>query len=196
VRYKADQKEESRARLLAAAGRAFRRRGFDGIGVDGLVREAGVTSGAFYGHFKSKEEAFAAVAIAGLEALRATILEMRAAHPGDWLAQFVETYLGERLTCDLGESCGLQSLTSDVMRADPGVRAGYEAAYGRVAEALADGLEEIEVPQREEIASAILALLSGGVTLARSLASDAARSKIAQGLKRQVLRLATPPPAP
>jgi AcrR family transcriptional regulator len=70
VRYKTGHKEEARARMVAAAGRGFRRQGFGGIGVDGLAKEAEVTSGAFYGHFSSKGEAFKAALVAGLEARR------------------------------------------------------------------------------------------------------------------------------
>ena len=57
MRYAAGHKEGARTRILDAAGRGFRRLGFGGIGVDGLAKEAGVTSGAFYGHFPSKAEA-------------------------------------------------------------------------------------------------------------------------------------------
>ena len=52
--------------MVAAAGRGFRRQGFGGIGVDGLAKEAEVASGAFYGHFSSKGEAFKAALVAGL----------------------------------------------------------------------------------------------------------------------------------
>ena len=48
----------ARKRLIEAAGRGFRTGGFGGIGVDGLAKEAGLTSGAFYAHFGSKTEAF------------------------------------------------------------------------------------------------------------------------------------------
>jgi TetR/AcrR family transcriptional regulator, transcriptional repressor for nem operon len=48
----------ARERLIEAAGRGFRTSGFGGIGVDGLAKAAGLTSGAFYIHFSSKREAF------------------------------------------------------------------------------------------------------------------------------------------
>ena len=60
VRYGKGHKEESRQRIVAAAGRGFRKLGYGGIGVDGLAREANVTHGAFYGHFRSMAEAFRA----------------------------------------------------------------------------------------------------------------------------------------
>lgn len=58
ARYTSTHKEESRARIVAAAGRAFRKQGYSGIGIDGLARKANLTHGGFYGHFASKAEAF------------------------------------------------------------------------------------------------------------------------------------------
>jgi len=58
MRYKADQKEETRRKMLEAAGRGFRSHGYSGIGVDGLAKAADVTSGAFYSHFGSSTYIF------------------------------------------------------------------------------------------------------------------------------------------
>ena len=54
--YASDQKERSRRAILDAAGRRFRRHGYLGAGIDGVMAEAGLTAGAFYRHFASKEE--------------------------------------------------------------------------------------------------------------------------------------------
>ena len=67
MRYSADQKEKTRQKMLEAAGRGFRKYGYAGIGVDGLAKAAGVTSGAFYSHFGSKDGAFEVALIAGLD---------------------------------------------------------------------------------------------------------------------------------
>jgi TetR/AcrR family transcriptional regulator, transcriptional repressor for nem operon len=49
MQYKTGHREEARAHMIAAAGRGFRRKGFGGIGVDGLAKEAEVTSGVSIG---------------------------------------------------------------------------------------------------------------------------------------------------
>ena len=51
MRYKPTQKQETHNRVIKAAEGSFKKAGYSGIGVDGLARDAGVTSGAFYGHF-------------------------------------------------------------------------------------------------------------------------------------------------
>jgi AcrR family transcriptional regulator len=189
MRYGPGHKDEARSRILNAAGRGFRRLGFGGIGVDGLAKEAGVTSGAFYGHFPSKAEAFKAAAVAGLVQLREAIEDLRVREGEDWMATFVDFYMSVRRTCDLSESCALQSLTPEVARADHGTRTAYEAELLRVAEAVAQGLPNGPLPARRKTAWAILAMLSGGVSLARSAADPRTGAQIAAGIKSAVMAL-------
>src|SRR3954447_25446538 len=56
MRYSSEHKKQTRRRILDAAAILFRRHGIDGVGVDAIMREAGLTHGGFYGHFASKEE--------------------------------------------------------------------------------------------------------------------------------------------
>jgi len=189
MRYGPGHKDEARSRILNAAGRGFRRLGFGGIGVDGLAKDAGVTSGAFYGHFPSKAEAFKAAAVAGLVQLREAIEDLRAREGEDWLATFVDFYMSVRRTCNLSESCALQSLTPEVARADHGTRTAYEAELLKVAEAVAQGLPNGSLPARRRTAWAILAMLSGGVSLARSAADPRTGAQIAAGIKSAVMAL-------
>src|SRR3954470_4965818 len=189
MRYGPGHKDEARSRILNAAGRGFRRLGFGGIGVDGLAKEAGVTSGAFYGHFPSKAEAFRAAAVAGLVQLREAIEDLRASGGEDWLAKFVDFYMSVRRTCDLSESCALQSLTPEVARADHGTRTAYEAELLRVAEGIAQGLPNGPLAARRKTAWAILAMLSGGVSMARSAADPKTGAQIAAGIKGAVMAL-------
>ncbi|WP_374628274.1 TetR/AcrR family transcriptional regulator [Pannonibacter indicus] len=184
MRYQADHREEARARLLDAAGRGFRRQGYGGIGVDGLAKEAGVTSGAFYGHFKSKDAAFEAAALEGLNDLREAIAQLQSEQRERWAEAFIDFYLSDRLHCLLDKSCGLQSLTPDVMRSSDGTKAAYGAALERVAQQLADKLEGDTEDARRQKAWSLMALLSGGVTIARSIGSAEAKEAVASQLKK------------
>ena len=191
MRYKRGHKEESRARILEAAGRGFRRHGLGGIGVDGLAREAGVTSGAFYVHFPSKSAAFEEAAAAGLEQLLAGIEGLQAERGTAWIESFVDYYLGFKRTCLLDDACGLQVLTPEVIRADVAVRSRYQAWLTRIAERVAQGLPQRHgAPSTKERAWALLALLSGGVTMARSTADEALSEEMATALKKVALAIA------
>jgi TetR/AcrR family transcriptional repressor of nem operon len=184
MRYRPDHKEEARSRILHAAGRGFRRLGFGGVGVDGLAKEAGVTSGAFYGHFP-----FKAASVAGLVQLREAIEDLRAKDSDAWLEKFVDFYLSVRRTCDPGDSCALQSLTGEVARADRDTKAAFEAELLKVVEAVAGGLSNGTLPARRKTAWAILSILSGGVSIARSAADPKTGSQIAAAIKSAILTL-------
>jgi TetR/AcrR family transcriptional repressor of nem operon len=186
-RYAPGHREEARARILAAVGRGFRKRGYGGIGVDGLAKEAAVTSGALYGHFPSKEAAFKEAVIAGLDELRAGIEAVRAEHGVQWIEIFVDFYLGYKRTCEPGDSCTLQSLTPEVQRSDSETRTAYEARMKQVAQAVADGLSGADAADRLQRAWALLAILTGGVTLARAVEDQATSDTIAAAVRKTAL---------
>lgn len=197
MRYKPGHKEEARARILAAAGRSFRSKGLGGIGVDGVAKEAGVTSGAFYVHFASKDEAFMQAVAEGLRELLSGIEAIQAEHEATWLPRFIDYYLGPKRTCDLSEGCAFQALGAEVSRSPEGaeVRQVYEAELKRVIEAVANGLSGGTKPDREARAWALLSLLAGGVTAARGLADEKLAARAAKAVRAAALVIAesTPP---
>jgi AcrR family transcriptional regulator len=186
ARYAQGHKEESRARIVEAVGRGFRKQGYGGIGVDGLAREAGVTHGAFYGHFRSKAEAFGAAVAEGLRELRQAVEGLRAEHGKGWLRTFAAFYMGYKRTCDLGDACTLPSLSAEIERADPASRAAYETELQGVMKAVAAGLPEGTGAEREARAWVLLSLLAGGVTLARAVPTEATSEQIAAAVQRAV----------
>src|SRR5919112_2018292 len=70
MRYGKDQKQATRQRILQAAGRRFKQDGIDGAGVAAVMADAGLTNGAFYAHFASKEDLVANVLADQLHAQR------------------------------------------------------------------------------------------------------------------------------
>jgi TetR/AcrR family transcriptional regulator, transcriptional repressor for nem operon len=189
MRYSAEHKQKTRTRILEAAGQLFRTEGYGGSGIDGLTKAAGVTNGAFYGHFRTKGEAFRTAVLAGLEELRLAVADLKSGRGKRWLKTFVDVYLGPRRTCDIGQSCALPSLSPDVMRADLETRRAYEAELRRIVEEVATGLSDRATTKRDDTAIALLALLSGGVTLARAVADPAFSERIAQAVGRMALAM-------
>jgi TetR/AcrR family transcriptional regulator, transcriptional repressor for nem operon len=187
ARYAPGHKKEARTRILAAAGRGFRKRGYGGIGVDGLAKEAEVTSGAFYGHFPSKEAAFKDVVVLGLDELLVGINTLQVELGPKWIETFIDFYLGQRRMCDLGESCALQSLASDVQRADGEIKAVFETQLSAIAYAVAKGLTGATAAERLERAWSFLSILSGGVTLARAVQSQSVANAIAVAIRKTAL---------
>src|SRR5271170_7779617 len=56
MRYEKGHKDTTHDRILEVAGRRFRQDGIARSGVAGIMSEAGLTNGAFYAHFSSKDE--------------------------------------------------------------------------------------------------------------------------------------------
>jgi len=195
MRYSAEHKQETRTRVVTAAGQVFRREGYGGAGIDALTKAAGVTNGAFYGHFKSKSEAFRTAVVEGLEELRQGILTLRESQPKDWLKALASFYLGYKRTCDLGDSCTLPSLSPDVMRADEETRDAYTAELRKLIADVAAGLPESTSSAElttEDRAILLLATLSGGVTIARAVSDPALSSHIGQVIERAALVIGNP----
>lgn len=183
MRYQPDHKKETRQKLLEATERGFKREGFGGIGIDGLAKEAGATSGAFYGHFKSKKVAFEEALKTGIQQLQSGIREIQSNHGENWLEAFVDFYLTERLYCDLDQSCALQSMTPDVMRSKDSTKTIYQNGMENVVATLSEGFTDIEPDKKIECAWALLSLLSGGVSIARSVETEDVQKNISTSLK-------------
>ena len=168
MRYKQGQKEETRHKILKAIHKGFREHGFDGAGVDGLAKEAGVTSGAFYTHFDSKAKAFQEAMAMGVGEFRGAVEHYQQEFGGDWLNEFSDFYVGEKRKCELGNSCALQSLSSEVGRANEQTRAVYQSELLKAADSFASGLPFDEEASMDKT-WATIAMLIGGATLARAV---------------------------
>ncbi len=166
MRYSAEHKEETRRKILDAAARRFRAEGYDGLGVDGLAKEAGVTNGAFYGHFASKADAYREVMISGLEELRIGIERFRAEGGADWIADLARFYFSEPKIDCAENACALPTFAPETSRAPAGTREAFQTELLRLKDALAAGLDGEHTDDR---AWRMLALLAGGVTLARAV---------------------------
>ncbi len=194
MRYTSEQKEQTRKRIIEAAGRSFKKGGYSGIGVDGLAKAAGVTSGAFYGHFASKEEAFKEAIMAQMGELYSAIVHFKQEYGDNWWGEFATFYTSQKRTCDLTESCALQSLTPEIGRSNDDIRALFEAELLNITNMA--NAEQNNEPSQEGIDKTwvSLALLIGGVTLARAVKDEKVSNKIAEAVKNEVIAIHAPNP--
>ena len=189
MRYQPGHKAQTRERIVAAAERAFSASGYAGVGVDGLAEQAGITSGAFYGHFRSKAEVFRAAAVAGLGRLREGIGTFHATPGQPWIRAFMRHYLAPPFRQGLEGGCALPSLSGEVARSDPETRRFYEAEMLRLLDTLADNMPEDAASPARARAWAMLALLAGGATLARSVEDPAVAQELAAAVTEAVVRV-------
>lgn len=165
------QAAENRERVLDAATRLFRERGFDGVGVADLMREAGFTHGAFYNHFGSKTALEAAACRRAFDRSVDTIAGVAAiADPAEraaTFARFVDNYLSQASRDAAGARCAMVAFAADVARQSDEVKQAFAPSLRAYAErfAVAAGM-----PGDREAALARLATLVGALVLARSVA--------------------------
>lgn len=190
MRHKGISKEETRRKILDAAGRGFREHGYAGIGVDGLVRAAGVTSGAFYSHFGSKNGAFEAALAAGLDEVIEGVPKFQNEHGTDWVKAFAEYYLGKPHRSDLACGCAMASLTPEVVRSDAEVQAVFEKKMTMIADLVARGLAGSSDEDRRARAWSLLGVLIGGLNVTRAMKSTKASEEVAEAIKTAAIKAA------
>ena len=117
MRYGKDQKQATRERIVEAAGRRFKQDGIDGAGVAAVMSDAGLTNGAFYGHFSSKEDLVANVLADQLRAQRHSL----DAQPSDraGLEAFVRYYLSPQHRDQCADGCPSAALLDEIAHAPP-----------------------------------------------------------------------------
>ncbi|HEY8097367.1 MAG TPA: TetR/AcrR family transcriptional regulator, partial [Methylobacter sp.] len=160
---------------------------YSGIGVDGLAKEAGVTSGAFYGHFDSKKSAFEAAIAVGLNDVRLAITHLQEQYGETWWEEFAKIYMNQKRTCDLTESCALQSLTPEVGRSDVSIRSLFEIELLKIIALANEGSTQPSDSSANEKTLANLAMLIGGVTLARAVNDEKLSNEIAIAIQKAVI---------
>jgi len=186
---------EHRKALLETARRLLQERGFDGAAVADISREAGLTQGALYSQFGSKD-ALAAEAVRKSFAEGMEAWETLRGKDAGALEALLAAYLGEEHTNNPGAGCALAACVSEIARQDAAIGAAYADGFCQLVETVQQVLP-IDVPPDEarSRATALLAGMVGSVAIARALAKadpELARRVLAAG-REQLRRLATEP---
>lgn len=172
------QAAENRQNVIDVASRLFREHGFDGIGLKDLMEGAGLTQGAFYKQFASKEDLVAQASAQALEHAARRWSDAAAANPEDPLGAVIAFYLTKGHREAKLEGCPLVALGSDAARQSADVKASFEAGikeHLQVLSRLISGAAAEERPDGRAMAT--LSTMVGAVTLSRAVNDpDLARS--------------------
>ena len=196
------QKELNRERIVAAAGQGFRARGIDGVGIDELMKTAGMTHGGFYNHFSSKEDLALEVLNQGFTASLDSAAALIDAHPRSSRAALnaiIDSYLSAYHRDHPEHGCASAALAADAGRhgiqAQAEYRRGLQGYLAAITDLLRDRARQTNTkldPRRaREQAIALFSQLVGAQLIARAIAqadpelSDEVLTSNSKELKRR-----------
>ena len=161
------QAAENRQTVINVASRLFRERGFDGIGLKDLMEGAGLTQGAFYKQFASKEDLAVEASKRALESASRRWSDAAAENPDDPLGAVIAFYLSMEHRQGRMDGCPIVALGSDAARQGSDVKAAFEAGIKAHLEVLGRFIAKGDGEASSGKAMAILSTMVGAVTLSR-----------------------------
>ena len=189
ARYTPEHKSQSQERVLAAAAKAIREQGPHGISVAGVMGAAGLTHGAVYAHFPSRDALLAAGvermfldSRGKLEASQAETSDARSA-----LNSYISFYLSRSHRDARTSGCPLPFLSAEAPRLTGETRERFAAGVQGLTGRIAGLLEEMGQPEPRALAASVLSEMVGAVSLARA-EPDAERSDAILKASRAALR--------
>lgn len=192
ARYGTEHKEETRRRIIETAGRRFKQDGIDGSGVATLMKDAGLTNGAFYAHFGSKEDLVAAVVAAEL---RTQAENIAAAAPGrTGLVDVVYEYLSPQHRDNPNVGCPSAALLDEVGRCAEGTKRAYTDGAEAIIQEMATHLAPEDPRSARATTIGLYTMLVGTMQLARAVADRELSDEIlAQGLRNALALMGEQP---
>lgn len=165
-----EQAAQNREKILVAAAKLFREKGFDGIAVSELMQAAGLTHGGFYGHFSSKEDLMAQACSYAVDQLLSDGEARRSLRKQPPYVAFVKDYLSLAHRDNAGSGCLMAALGADAARQSPSVRSAFTQQAKRLLGACTNLLAGAGQQQTaRERAINTLAALVGAQVIARAV---------------------------
>jgi|SRR5471032_181940 len=184
--YSQADKIQSRERILQAASAQIGRQGLDSLAIADIMREAGLTVGAFYGHFASRDELVAEAARRMMSNGQAHIDELLVHSRHPTLKAFLDIYFDVEHIRDAAAGCGICSLVGEARYASDKVRAVVAQQYthnvAQVAALLGGGKAALKH------AKGVMISIVGAVNLARAVEDPAMAKDILHAAREQILR--------
>ena len=167
ARYDGKHKAETRRRIIETASERFKQDGIDGSGIAALMSDAGLTNGAFYAHFQSKDVLVANVVADQLRLQRDTL---RSLPPGRAaLEEFVRVYLSPQHRDDPGTGCPNAALLDEIGRCAGAVRDSYTEGMQSIVEVISAHLSPQDPSAARARALGLFTVLVATMQLARAV---------------------------
>lgn len=189
ARYAPEHKDATRRRMIETAGRRFKTDGLDGSGIATLVRDAGLTNGAFYSHFDSKDDLITTVVA---DQINAQAERLEALPPGlGSLEAFVREYLSPEHRDDPANGCPSAALLDEITRTGEATRRAYTEGAHRMLRAIIRLLDADEGTDSRNRAIGLYTLLVSALQLARAVTDPKLSDQILSASVINALAIAT-----
>lgn len=192
MRFEKGHKAETRRHIVEVASKRFREDGISAAGIAGIMGEAGLTNGAFYPHFKSKDDLVR-------ESLSSAIVEQQrrvedSLRAGCKLEGVIRTYLSREHLKSPACGCPSAALLPEVARQPGPIREAYEQGIQNYLTVLAVALPDVDPTVAGRRATAIFALMAGTLQYARAIMDPAAADNVLEsGIEAALLLAQTRP---
>ena len=182
MRYPPGQKQRTRKRVLDVSASLAKKKGFAAVSVDDLMTGAGLTGGAFYAHFRSKDALFAELVTRELAHTADMLSPCDGQSEGEWLTRLLDLYLTDAHVRSPGTGCVIPALGAEIARADPKVRAAFEKAMLALQQTWAERLGD------SDLAWSTICQLVGAVLVARAMKSTSMVDEVVQANRAHIAR--------
>lgn len=190
MRYDKGHKEASRKRILEAASRQFRENGIAGTGIASVMTAAGLTNGAFYAHFESKEDLVRQVILAGGDR-RNKLFEDAGGTDKTSLEEAIRGYLSPAHRDQPSTGCPVAAYGAEIARHSAKTRAAFSSKIAPFITAIASLLRGDSEQTKLQTATAIYALMVGTMQIARAVPDRALSDEVLESGVRSALSLST-----
>jgi TetR/AcrR family transcriptional regulator, transcriptional repressor for nem operon len=167
ARYGKEHKEATRQRIVETAGRRFKQDGIDGAGIATLMADAGLTNGAFYAHFDSKDDLVRTVVADQLKTQAEAYQTLSPGHAG--LEEFVREYLSPRHRDHRDAGCPSAALLDEIGRCERNTKKAYTAGARSILDQIASRLDPADPAAAYGRALALFTMVVGTMQLARAV---------------------------
>jgi TetR/AcrR family transcriptional regulator, transcriptional repressor for nem operon len=176
MRYEKGHKDQTRQRIVEVASSQFREHGVAAAGLAGIMSEAGLTNGAFYAHFASKEDLVQAVLGNALSWREQTL--RAAGETGKGLEGLIRDYLSPRHRDNPGQGCPTAAMVAEIARHPKTTRDAFTGKIGAFIESIASQIEAGTPRARRKKAIALYGMIVGTLQLARAVNDKALSDEI------------------
>jgi TetR/AcrR family transcriptional regulator, transcriptional repressor for nem operon len=178
MRVSREQADKNREHVIDVASRLFRERGFEGIGVADLMKEAGLTHGGFYGQFKSKEDLKIQASRRALSRNKDRWAKVLAETSSEKLSALARFYLSDAHRDRRGEGCALAALGGDAPRYGRELQAAFKDGIEGYLELLDGIMSASSGEKRRDKTIVALSTMVGALVLSRAVGDEALSQKI------------------